>query len=263
MSSNLLVVDLGNTNIVLGVYRDDELVSSWRLATARERTADEYGILARQLVDDAVADAEFDGAIVASVVPPLNGAMTFMVQKYFGIEPLFVEPGVKTGIAIHVDNPLEVGADRIVNCAAAHDAYGGPTVIVDFGTATTFDVVTANAEFVGGVIAPGLNISAEALFARAARLPRVDIRRPDHVIGTNTVVNMQSGIYFGYLGLVDGILARIKREVKDLKRVVATGGLATTFAEESEHIDTVDTELTLKGLKIIYDRNRSPRRGRK
>lgn len=262
MSSNLLVVDLGNTNIVLGVYRGDELVSSWRLATARERTADEYGILARQLVGDAL-HAGLEGAIVASVVPPLNGAMTFMIQKYFGIDPLFVEPGVKTGIAIHVDNPLEVGADRIVNCAAAHEAYGGPTIIVDFGTATTFDVVTANAEFIGGVIAPGLNISAEALFARAARLPRVDVKRPDHVIGTNTVVNMQSGIYFGYLGLVDGIVARIKKEVNGLKRVVATGGLASLFAEESEHIDEVDAELTLKGLKIVYDRNRGARRSRK
>ncbi|MDQ3281447.1 MAG: type III pantothenate kinase [Acidobacteriota bacterium] len=262
MSGNLLVVDLGNTNLVLGVYRGAELINSWRLATARERTADEYGILARQLVGDAIHNS-LEGAIVASVVPPLNSAMTFMVRKYFGIEPLFVEPGVRTGIAIHVDNPAEVGADRIVNCAAAHEAYGGPTVIVDFGTATTFDVVTANAEFVGGVIAPGLNVSAEALFARAARLPRVDIRRPDHVIGTNTVVNMQSGIYFGYLGLVDGILARIKREVPDLKRVVATGGVATLFAEDSDHIDDVDPELTLKGLKIIFDRNRTSRRSRK
>ena len=262
MSSNLLVVDLGNTNLVLGVYRGAELINSWRLATARERTADEYGILARQLVGDAIHN-DLEGAIVASVVPPLNTAMTFMIRKYFGIEPLFVEPGVKTGVAIHVDNPAEVGADRIVNCAAAHEAYGGPTVIVDFGTATTFDVVTAHAEFVGGVIAPGLNISAEALFARAARLPRVDIRRPDHVIGTNTVVNMQSGIYFGYLGLVDGILARIRNEVPNLKRVVATGGLATLFAEDSEHIDEVDTELTLKGLKLIYDRNRTARRPRK
>jgi type III pantothenate kinase len=262
MSSNLLVVDLGNTNIVLGVYRGEELVNSWRLATARERTADEYGILARQLIGDAM-HASLEGAMVASVVPPLNSAIAFMINKYFGIDPLFVEPGVKTGIAIHVDNPQEVGADRIVNCAAAHDKYGGPTVIVDFGTATTFDVVTANAEFVGGVIAPGLNISAEALFARAARLPRVDIRRPDRVIGTNTVVNMQSGIYFGYLGLVDGILSRIKTEVSNLKRVVATGGLASLFAEESEHIDEVDPELTLKGLKIIYDRNRTARRTRK
>lgn len=258
MPSNLLVVDLGNTNLVLGLYHGDELVSSWRLATARERTADEYGILARQLVGDAF-HSSIDGAIVASVVPPLNGAMAFMIQKYFDIEPMFVEPGVKTGIAIHVDNPLEVGADRIVNCAAAHHAYGGPTVIVDFGTATTFDVVTENAEFVGGVIAPGLNISAEALFARAARLPRVDVRRPDHVIGTNTVVNMQSGIYFGYLGLVDGILSRIRTEVPHLRKVVATGGLATLFAEESEHIDEVDSELTMKGLKIIYDRNRTSR----
>jgi type III pantothenate kinase len=262
MSSNLLVVDLGNTNIVLGMYRGEELVNSWRLATARERTADEYGILTRQLIGDAM-HASLEGAIVASVVPPLNGAISFMIRKYFGVDSLFVEPGVKTGIAIHVDNPQEVGADRIVNCAAAHDKYGGPTVIVDFGTATTFDVVTANAEFVGGVIAPGLNISAEALFARAARLPRVDIRRPDRVIGTNTVVNMQSGIYFGYLGLVDGILARIRAEVPNLKRVVATGGLASLFAEESEHIDDVDPELTLKGLKIIYDRNRTPRRTRK
>jgi type III pantothenate kinase len=262
VSSNLLVVDLGNTNIVLGVYRDEELVSSWRLATARERTADEYGILARQLIGNAYS--KLDGAIIASVVPPLNSAMVLMMRKYFNVEPLFVEPGVKTGIAIHVDNPQEVGADRIVNCAAAHEQYGGPTVIVDFGTATTFDVVTANAEFVGGVIAPGLNISAEALFARAARLPRVDIRRPDHVIGTNTVVNMQSGIYFGYLGLVDGILTRIKREVPDLKRVVATGGLASLFAEESEHIDDVDPELTLRGLKLIYDKNRVvTRRARK
>lgn len=255
MSSNLLVVDLGNTNLVLGVYRDDELVASWRLATARERTADEYGILARQLVGDALHQS-IEGAIVASVVPPLNSAMAFMVQKYFNVEPMFVEPGVKTGIAIQVDNPLEVGADRIVNCVAAHHEFGGPTVIVDFGTATTFDVVTADAKFVGGVIAPGLTISAEALFARAARLPRVDLRKPDHVIGTNTVVNMQSGIYYGYLGLVDGILARVKREVPDLGRVVATGGLAPLFADESEHVDLVDPELTMKGLKIIYERNR-------
>lgn len=262
MSSNLLVVDLGNTNLVLGIYRGDQLVNSWRLATARERTADEYGILARQLVGDSL-HASLEGAIVASVVPPLNHAMSVMVRKYFGIDPLFVEPGVKTGIAIQVDNPAEVGADRIVNCVAAHATYGGPTVVVDFGTATTFDVVSNEPAYIGGVIAPGLNISAEALFARAARLPRVDIRRPEHVVGTNTVVNMQSGIYFGYLGLVDGILARIKREIPNLRRVVATGGLAGLFAEESEHIDDVDSELTMKGLKLIYDRNRKVRRTRK
>jgi type III pantothenate kinase len=257
--SNLLVIDVGNTNVTLGIYRDDRLLKSWRLATARDRTADEYGILVRQLIEGTA----LDGAIVGSVVPPLNGTIAEMVRQYFGVEPLFVEPGVKTGIAIHVDNPQEVGADRIINCVAAHEAFGGPTIIVDFGTATTFDLVTANAEYAGGVIAPGLNISAEALFARAARLPRVDIRRPPSVIGTNTVVNMQSGIYFGYLSLVDGILSRMKQEVPDVKRVIATGGLAVLFEGDSEHIDEVDPELTLKGLKIIYDRNKAPRRGKK
>lgn len=262
MPSSLLVVDVGNTNIVLGIYRGDTLVNSWRLATARDRTADEYGILAAQLIGTDF-DGALEGAIVSSVVPPLNSAMRWMIEKYFGIEPLFVEPGVKTGIAIHVDNPQEVGADRIVNCVAAFERFGGPTVIVDFGTATTFDLVTADAQYVGGVIAPGLNISAEALFARAARLPRVDIKRPPSVIGTNTVVNMQSGLYFGYLGLVDGILARIMQEVEGIKRVIATGGLAELFAEDSQYIDEVRSELTLEGLKLIYDRNRAPRRGRR
>jgi len=262
MPSTLLVVDVGNTNIVLGIYRGEELVDSWRLATARERTSDEYGILARQLIGGAF-DGALEGAVVSSVVPPLNHAIASMIRNYFSTDALFVEPGVKTGIAIHTDNPQEVGADRIVNCVAAHAAYGGPTVIVDFGTATTFDLVTADAKYVGGVIAPGLVISAEALFARAARLPRVDIRRPEHVIGTNTVVNMQSGIYFGYLSLVDGILARMKRELPEVKKVVATGGLATLFESDSEHIDEIDPDLTLKGLKIIYDRNRGAKKGRR
>ena len=261
MSSNLLVVDVGNTNIVLGIYRDDILVNSWRMATARDRTADEYGIMTKLLIGDSFA-GEIEGAIVSSVVPPLNSAMSWMIDKYFGIKPLFVEPGVKTGIGIHVDNPQEVGADRIVNCVVAHDVHGGPLIIVDFGTATTFDLVTADANYAGGVIAPGIQISAEALFARASRLPRVDIKRPPHVVGTNTVFNMQSGLYFGYLALVDGILARIKREVSGIKRVIATGGLASLFVEDSEHIDEIDSELTLKGLKIIYDRNRVARRGR-
>jgi len=258
--SNLLVVDVGNTNVVLGIYRGDALVGSWRLATARERTADEYGILTKQLIGDVAG--KLDGAVVSSVVPPLNRAFSWMIDQHFGVEALFVEPGVKTGIAIHVDNPQEVGADRIVNCVAAFERHGGPTIIVDFGTATTFDVVTANAEYVGGVIAPGINISAEALFARASRLPRVDIRRPPTVIGTNTVVNMQSGLYFGYLGLVDGILTRMKKEVHGVKKVIATGGLAQLLSADSEHIEEVHEDLTLEGLKIIYDRNRTAKRSR-
>ena len=260
-SDNLLVIDVGNTNIVLGVYRGEELVNSWRVATARDRTSDEYGILARLLIGDTVPD-KLDGAIVSSVVPPLNSAMTDMVQKYFGIDPMFVEPGTRTGIALKIENPLEVGADRIVNAAAAHAMYGGPIIIVDFGTATTFDLVSANAEYMGGAIAPGLAISLEALFARASKLPRVDIRRPSQLIGTNTVSNMQSGIYYGYLGLVDGILARMLQEVPDVRKVIATGGLASLLAEDSEYIDEVDADLTLKGLKIIYERNRGGRKSR-
>src|SRR5688572_13726902 len=252
--TNLLVVDVGNTNIVLGIFQDDKLVDSWRLATSRDRTSDEYGILARQLVGDVIADG-LTGAIIASVVPPLNSSFREVIEKYFGVKPIFVEPGVKTGLSVLMDNPLEVGADRIVNAVAAHHFYGGPTVVVDLGTATTFDLVSAKAEYLGGIIAPGLTISAEALFARAARLPRVDIRRPPHLVGTNTVAAMQSGLYYGYLGLVDGILARLKKEVKDLKKIVATGGLAASMVEDSEYIDEHDSDLTLKGLKLIWERN--------
>ncbi len=262
-SHALLVVDVGNTNIVLGIYSGAQLVTSWRLATARDRTADEYGIVARQLIRSVFAEP-LDGAIVASVVPPLNGVIAEMISKYFNVDALFVEPGIKTGLSIQTENPLEVGADRIVNAVAAFDLFGGPTVVVDFGTATTFDLVSAAGEYRGGVIAPGLTISSEALFARAARLPRVDIKRPANLIGTNTVSSMQSGIYFGYLGLVDGILSRMKQEIPGLRRVVATGGLASLLVGESEYIDEVDPELTLKGLKLIYERQHTkrPRRAR-
>lgn len=257
--SVLLVVDVGNTNIVLGIYHSDRLSSSWRLATARERTADEYGILARQLI----GGEKLTGAIVASVVPPLNTPLQAMIQKYFSVDPIFVEPGIKTGLSIQTENPLEVGADRIVNAVAAYEIYGGPTIVVDFGTATTFDLVSANAEYQGGVIAPGLIISSEALFARAARLPRVDLRRPAALIGTNTVSSMQSGIYYGYLGLVDGILSRMREELPELRMIVATGGLASLMALDSEHINEVDADLTLKGLKIIFDRNQTKRNPRR
>jgi type III pantothenate kinase len=259
---NLLVLDVGNTNIVLGVYHDERLIASWRMATERERTADEYGVLARELVGEILRDG-LEGAIIASVVPPLNSSIRELVEKYFGVEPMFVEPGVKTGLSIHVDNPQEVGADRIVNAVAAYESFGGPSIVVDFGTATTFDIVSARGEYLGGIIAPGLTISSEALFARAARLPRVDVRRPTHLIGTNTVEAMQSGIYYGYLGLVDGILSRLKQELPGIRRIVATGGLAALLAEDSQHIQEFDPELTLKGLKLIYDRNRSPRKKRR
>src|SRR5437588_533638 len=246
MPSNLLVVDVGNTNIVLGIYRGDELVNSWRLATARERTSDEYGILAKQLVAESRITA-FEGAIVSSVVPPLNTAMQSMIEKYFGVDALFVEPGVKTGIAIHVDNPQEVGADRIVNAVAAYAAHGGPVIIVDFGTATTFDVVTGDAEYVGGVICPGVNISAEALFARASRLPRVEIRPPPTVVGTNTVVHMQSGLYFGYRGLVDGTaadagpaMAFALAVAKPQSGNIGGGGFATYYDAASRGVWTLD-----------------------
>ncbi|HEY5610466.1 MAG TPA: type III pantothenate kinase [Thermoanaerobaculia bacterium] len=258
----LLVADVGNTNIVIGIYRDDDLLASWRLATARDRTADEYGILVRQLIAKEFPEA-IDGAIVASVVPPLNQSIHEMIRKYFEIDPIFVEPGIKTGLSIVTENPLEVGADRIVNAVAAFQIYGGPAIVVDFGTATTFDVISAKGEYRGGVIAPGLTISSEALFARAARLPRVDLRRPAQLIGTNTVSSMQSGIYFGYLGLVDGILSRMKREVRGLRTIVATGGLASLLVHDSEHPMEIDPDLTLKGLKLIYDRNRSTRKARR
>lgn len=255
----LLVVDVGNTNIVVGIYRGEDLAASWRLATARDRTADEYGILTSQLVETYLEDG-FEGAIISSVVPPLEPTIESMVLRYFDVQPLFVRPGIKTGLAIHTENPLEVGADRIVNAVACWHSFGGPSIVVDFGTATTFDVVSAQGEYRGGLIAPGSTISFEALFARAARLPRVEFRRPEHLIGTSTVTSMQSGMFYGYLGLVDGILERMIDELGEVKRIVATGGIVSVLANESEYIDEIDLELTLRGLKLIWDRNQTGRR---
>jgi type III pantothenate kinase len=251
----LLVVDVGNTNIVLGIWNDDALVGSWRMATSRERTADEYGVTARQLIEAHGAPRPTH-AIVSSVVPPLHATVKRMIEVYFGVPPVFVEPGIRTGLSIKTENPLEVGADRIVNAVAAHEIYECPAVVVDFGTATTFDLVSSDGEYRGGLIAPGISVSADALFARAARLPRVEIRKPSHLVGTNTVASMQSGLYYGYLGLVDGILARLRREVPDIRTVVATGDLASLVCADSESIDEVDPELTLKGLRILHERNR-------
>src|SRR5262252_631029 len=237
----LLTIDVGNTNTVLGVFRGEELIANWRLTTAREQTVDEYGVLTRNLFTLAELDRDaITGVIVSSVVPPVNWTIGEMSRVYLGQKALFVEPGVKTGMAVLVDNPLEVGADRIVNGVAAFHQYGGPCIVVDFGTAITFDVISARCEYIGGVIAPGIGIASEALFARAARLPRVEVKDPGKVIGTNTVTHMQAGLYYGAVDMVDGMLARIKVELREDAVVVATGGQARLVAKGSKHIERTD-----------------------
>ncbi|HXL22824.1 MAG TPA: type III pantothenate kinase, partial [Candidatus Dormibacteraeota bacterium] len=233
----LLTIDVGNSNTVLGVFRGEELIANWRLTTARQQTVDEYGVLTRNLLGYAgIEPAGIGGVIVSSVVPPVNWTLAEMARLYLGRKALFVEPGVKTGMAILVDNPQEVGADRIVNGVAAFHLYGGPCIVVDFGTAITFDVISAKGEYLGGVIAPGLGISSEALFSRAAKLPRVEIKDPGKVVGTNTVTNMQAGLYYGALDMMDGIIARMKAELGGEIKVIATGGQANLVARGSKHI---------------------------
>jgi type III pantothenate kinase len=274
----LLTLDVGNTNTVLGLYRltTDELVTHWRISTLRTQTADEYGVLFLNLFAMRKIEAtEISAIIISSVVPPLETTLRQVCERYFNLKPMFVEPGIKTGMPILVDNPAELGADRLVNGVAAFARYGGPCIVVDFGTATTFDVVSAKGEYIGGVIAPGLAISAEALFSRAARLSRVDVKKPAKVVGTNTVAHMQSGLYYGYIGLVDGILERIIKETAGketagketagketqgpdavVPKVIATGGLARLIVDDSRFIQTIDDMLTLDGLRLIYERNR-------
>lgn len=259
----LLAIDVGNTNIVLGVFRDAdwELLHSWRLATLRERTADELGILVTSLCrHHKITPADINGIVMASVVPPLTGTMTAMVLNYFGQGPLNVEPAVNGGMPILYDNPLEVGADRVVNGIAAYEEYGRaqtrPVVVVDFGTATTFDAISAQGEYLGGVICPGPQISADALFQRAARLPRIDVRKPERVIGRNTVASMQSGLFWGYVDMVEGLLRRMKAELGGAATVVATGGLAAVVAPESALIEHVDQDLTLHGLRLVWERQK-------
>src|SRR5438445_11623827 len=268
LTSMLLVIDVGNTNTVLGVFarvaevhagsdeatngaRYERLVARSRVATALNHTVDEYGVLFRSLFSmDSLDASGIRGIVISSVVPPLDSTLRQVCERYFKLKPLFIEPGVKTGMPVHYENPAEVGADRIVNGVAAFEKYGGPCVVVDFGTATTFDAVSKKGEYMGGVIAPGIGISAEALFERTARLPRVDIRKPQRnsVIGTNTVGSVQSGLYYGYLGLVDGILERLVAEMGSETKVVATGGLAQLIAAGSKYITAVDDLLTLEGL---------------
>jgi type III pantothenate kinase len=256
----LLAIDVGNTNIVLGVFDGTTLVQSWRLQTLRERTADELGLIVDGLfAHSRIERVQVRGIILGSVVPPLTGTIRAMAQRYFGVPALTIEPGVETGMPILYDNPAEVGADRIVNGVAAYERFGRglnrPLIVVDFGTATTLDAITARGEYLGGAICPGVQISADALFQRAARLPRIDVRKPSRIVGRTTVGAMESGLFYGYVGMVEGLVRRMTDELGGTATCVATGGLADIIAPETPLIQHVDSDLTLHGLRIVWERN--------
>jgi type III pantothenate kinase len=253
----ILVFDVGNTNTVIGVYDGEKLLNHWRIRTNAQRTCDEYGILLRSLLEnDKLNLKDIKSVVVSSVVPTLMMELEWMSRKFFACRPLIIGPGVKNGLAIKYENPREVGADRVVNAVAAYNKYGGPLIIVDFGTATTFCVVSAKGEYLGGAIAPGIIISTEALVSKAAKLPRVEMQRPRSLIGKNTVSSMQAGIMYGFVGQVEGIITRMKTEIEGEPQVIATGGLAAVIARETDVIDKVDEFLTLDGLRLIYEMNR-------
>lgn len=257
----LLCIDIGNTNITFGLYEGATLGPRWRIRTIHDKMPDEYGILLLQLFRHrGYSPEDVTGVSIASVVPPLTPIFDTLCREYLGQEPLMVDAGVRTGVRIRYDNPREVGADRVVDAAAVRALYGTPACVVDFGTATTFDAISADGDYLGGAIAPGIGIAAEALFARTAKLPRVEITRPPSVIGRNTVQSIQSGLLFGYVGLVEGMVARFRAELGPQMRVVATGGLAELIARETSVIEIVDPWLTLHGLRIIYELNRLPSR---
>ena len=252
----LLVMDVGNTNISIGVYKGDSLCHHWRISTDREKTEDEYGMIFSQLLGFVhLSFRDVNGMILSSVVPPIMDSLERMCKKYFQVTPLIVGPGVKTGLNIKYDNPKEVGSDRIVNAVAAIQEYGAPIIIVDFGTATTYCYVNEDNQYLGGVIAPGIEISTEALYSKASKLPRIEIARPANIIGKNTIAAMQSGIFYGFIGQVEGIVTRIKKQSKYNPKVIATGGRSSMIANETPIIDIVDPYLTLKGLQIIYKKN--------
>lgn len=259
----LLAIDVGNSNIVLGVFDGARLIQSWRLQTVRERTADELGLLVDGLfAHSRIERVKIRGVILGSVVPPLTGTVRQMVERYFGVTAVIVEPGVNTGMPILYKNPAEVGADRIVNAVAAYERFGRtpagagrPMIVVDFGTATTLDAVSAKGEYLGGAICPGVQISADALFQRAARLPRIDVRKPASVVGQTTVGAMESGLFYGYVGMVEGLVRRMSDELGGNALCVATGGLADVIAPETSLIEHVDADLTLDGLRIVWERN--------
>jgi type III pantothenate kinase len=253
----LLAIDLGNTNLTFGLFEGERLVHDWRLSTRRDNTPDELGVSLLQLIrEEGIDPKSVDAAVVASVVPPLNTSLIQAVRRYFGCEPLMVGPGIKSGLKIHYRDPKEVGADRIVAAMAAFRKYGGPLIIIDFGTGTTYDVVSKEGDYLGGAISPGMAISVEALYERAARLQRVELKAPANVIGRTTVESMQAGIIFGFTAQVEGMVARIRKELGEEARVIATGGLSSLIAAETRVIEVVDDLLMLEGLRLIYNLNK-------